>query len=134
PIYDGDFRSLRKGDDVLTIDLSRALELLSLPKGGRGRPAPLREVGKHPEDGEAIYLYSGRYGYYVKHGETTATVGKGEDFDPDAVSLEQALEALAAAPAKKNARSARAGARKAGATKKSRASKSASSKAARSEG
>lgn len=140
-VHDGDFRSLRKGDDVLTIDLSRALELLSLPKGGRGRPAPLREVGKHPEDGEAIYLYSGRYGYYVKHGETTATVGKGEDFDPDAVSLEQALEALAAAPAKKNARSARAGARKAGAsrpragaTKKSRASKSASSKAARSEG
>lgn len=100
-VHDGDFRSLRKGDDVLTIDLERALELLALPKGGRGRSAPLREVGKHPADGAPIYLYAGRYGYYVKHGETTATVGKGEDgFDPDALGLDQAVEALANAPAK----------------------------------
>lgn len=113
-VHDGDFRSLRKGDDVLTVDLSRALELLALPKGGRGRAAPLREVGKHPADGQPIHLYSGRYGYYVKHGETTATVGKGEEFDPESLTLETAVEALANAPAKK---AAKGGARKAGTRK-----------------
>lgn len=100
-VHDGDFRSLRKGDDVLEVDLQRALELLALPKGGRGRAAPLREVGKHPADGKPIHLYSGRYGYYVKHGETNATVAKaGADFDPQGLTLEQAVEALENAPKK----------------------------------
>lgn len=100
-VHDGDFRSLRKGDDVLAVDLPRALELLAMPKGGRGQVAPLKTVGNHPKDGKPILLYAGRYGHYVKHGETNATVAKaGAEFDADALTLEQAVEALEKAPKK----------------------------------
>src|SRR5690606_14763764 len=81
----------------------RALELLAQPKGrARGAaPEPLRTVGNHPEDGAPILLFSGRYGFYVKHGEKTATVGRGEGFDAEKLTVEQAVTALANAPDKK---------------------------------
>jgi DNA topoisomerase-1 len=102
-VHDGDFRSLKKEDDILTVGLDRALELLAQPKGrGRGAAAePLRTVGNHPADQQPIFLYSGRYGFYVKHGEKTATVSKGEGFDPEKLTIEQSVEALANAPEKK---------------------------------
>ena len=31
-------------------------------------------LGKHPEDGQAVALYSGKYGPYVKHGKVNATL------------------------------------------------------------
>ncbi|HET7463148.1 MAG TPA: type I DNA topoisomerase, partial [Longimicrobium sp.] len=63
-----DFRSLEKTDDVYTVGLARALELLSQPKGGRGQRKavePLRTLGAHPADGEPVTLWEGRYGPYV---------------------------------------------------------------------
>ncbi len=102
-VHDGDFRSLKKEDDVLAVGLDRALELLAQPKGRRGQATPLRELGPHPKDGSPVLLFSGRYGYYVKHGEKNATVGK-EDLDPNAVTLEQAVAALDQAPEGKKKR------------------------------
>lgn len=123
-VHDGDFRSLKKEDDVLTVDLARALELLAMPKGrGRGQAAPLRVVGEHPKDKQPINLYSGKFGFYVKHGDKTATVSKASDFDPEKLSLEEAITALDAAPAKK-----KAGARKAPAAKKASAAKKTTAK------
>ena len=64
-----DYRSIKPPDDVLTIGLDRALELLSQPKAARGRSktaTPLKELGAHPESGELINVYDGRYGPYVK--------------------------------------------------------------------
>ena len=44
-------------------------------KGARGAPsAPLRVLGNHPRDRQPIELHSGRYGPYVKHGATNATL------------------------------------------------------------
>ncbi len=56
--------SLPKGWTPDSIDLERALRLLSLP----------REVGAHPEDGEPILAGLGRYGPFVQHGKTYANV------------------------------------------------------------
>ncbi len=97
-VHDGDFRSLKKEDDVLAIALGRALELFAQPKGVRGRsaPTPLRVVGPHPADGKPIQMFSGKYGFYVKHGDLNATVGRAE-IDPATVTIEQALTALAEA-------------------------------------
>ncbi|MEM9448133.1 MAG: type I DNA topoisomerase [Cyanobacteria bacterium P01_E01_bin.6] len=91
-----DYRSLKKEDDVLTVSLDRALELLAQPKGGRGRrsAAPLKELGKHPDDGEPVNLFDGPYGLYVKHGKTNASLPEGET--ADSASLEKALELLSA--------------------------------------
>ena len=94
-----DYRSLKKEDDVLTVTLERALELLAQPKrgrgGGRGKTKePLRVLGNHPEDGEAIGVYDGPYGHYVKHGKTNASIPKDKDIEQ--VTLEEAVEWLAA--------------------------------------
>jgi DNA topoisomerase-3 len=80
-------------------------------KGRPQRTAALRAVGKHPADGAPVELYSGRYGPYVKHGGVNATVP--DAIKPDELTLEQALELLAAkggkaAPKAPKARAARA--------------------------
>ncbi len=92
-----DYRSIKGEDDVLTIQLPRALELLAQPKQGRGRRAaakPLKEIGAHPADKEPVNLHDGQYGPYVKHGKVSASIPKGRD--PMTVTLEEAVELLAA--------------------------------------
>ncbi len=90
-----DFRSLKAGDEVLTVTLERAVELLREPKLGRGRRAatPLRELGAHPADQQPVQLFEGRYGPYVKHGDLNASLPKGAA--PQAFTLEAAVQLLA---------------------------------------
>ncbi|MEG4118825.1 type I DNA topoisomerase [Microcoleus sp. N9_B4] len=92
-----DYRSIKPPDDVLTIELDRALELLSQPKAARGRSksaTPLKELGAHPESGELINVYDGRYGPYVKHGDINASLSKDESVEN--FTLQKALDLLAA--------------------------------------
>ncbi|MFP5272209.1 type I DNA topoisomerase [Coleofasciculus sp.] len=94
-----DYRSLKKEDDVLTISLERALEILSQPKKSKGgsrskSKTPLRELGAHPEDKEPVNIYEGPYGTYIKHGKTNA--GIPDDQSVEDITLEKALELLAA--------------------------------------
>ncbi|ACY48590.1 type I DNA topoisomerase [Rhodothermus marinus] len=83
------FASLKEEDDVFTIDLERALELLA-EKEARSRP--LRVLGTHPETGEPVEVWEGRYGPYVKHGRTNASLPEGRA--PEAITLEEALALL----------------------------------------
>lgn len=94
-----DYRSLKAADNVLTINLERALELLSEPKKGRSSTnskskAALRELGTHPEDGETINIYDGPYGPYIKHGKTNVSIPEGQTVED--VTLAAALNLLAA--------------------------------------
>ena len=92
-----DYRSLKAGDDVLTITLERALEMLAEPKAGRGKRGaskPIRELGAHPEDSEPVNIYDGPYGPYIKHGKVNASLPEGQTVE--AITMETALEALAA--------------------------------------
>ena len=92
------FASLSADDDVLTIGLNRAVTVLAEAKTGQRRgPQLLREVGPHPEGG-TIGLYRGRYGPYVSHEGVHASLPKGAD--PNAYSIEAAIELLAAQKAK----------------------------------
>jgi DNA topoisomerase I len=94
-----DYRSLKAADNVLTISLERALELLSEPKKGRSSTnskskAALRELGTHPEDGEAINIYDGPYGPYIKHGKTNVSIPEGQSVEN--ITLAEALNLLTA--------------------------------------
>jgi len=84
--------------DVLNVDLNTAVEMLKLAKR-RSAPTPLKELGPHPEDGEMIAIFEGRYGAYVKHGKINATIPK--DHDIESVRLEEACDWLTAKAAKK---------------------------------
>ncbi|MBM4074906.1 MAG: DNA topoisomerase I, partial [Planctomycetes bacterium] len=86
------FASLGKTDDVLTVELPRALELIAAKKS-KAVAAPLKELGKHPDDQESVAIYEGRYGTYVKHGKVNATIPK--DRDPMTLTLEEAIPLLA---------------------------------------
>ncbi|MFN9869871.1 MAG: type I DNA topoisomerase, partial [Cyanobacteriota bacterium] len=89
-----DYRSLKAEDDVLAVDLSRALDLLAQPKRGRGGRTALKDLGT-PEGGdEAIQLFDGPYGLYVKQGKVNASLPEGTT--ADTLTLEQAQELLAA--------------------------------------
>lgn len=93
-VHEKDFRSLKKDDDVYTVGLSRALELLSEEKKGRGGNKLLRTVCEHPIDKKPVEVFVGRFGPYVKHGKINATVPK--DLDPEKLTQEQALSLLVA--------------------------------------
>jgi DNA topoisomerase-1 len=92
-----EFRSLKASDDVLTVTLERALEILAEPKKpGRERKskAPLRELGLHPTDNEPVNIYDGPYGLYIKHNKTNVAIPEGQT--AESVTLETALDVLAA--------------------------------------
>lgn len=116
------FASLGKEDDVLTVDLERAMELITKKEN---KNKPLRELGKHPVSGEPIDVRDGRYGLYVKHGKTNATLPKGTEVEE--VTLTQAVELIQAkegskpkkkAPAKKKAAPKKTAAKKKAPAKK----------------
>lgn len=122
-----EFRSLEETDDVYTVSLERAKELLAQPKKSmrRARQAPkeLKNLGKHPESGAEVKILDGRYGPYVSDGETNASVPKGTQVE--AVTMAAAIELLnarAGMGGKKKAKKAKAAAKPA-AKKKSAAKK-----------
>ncbi len=96
------FASLTEKDDVLTVDLPRALELLEEKKA---KKKPLRVLGKHPETGEEIEVWAGKYGPYVKHKRLNASLPK--DGNPDTLTISEAVELLEARAAAKGSRKGR---------------------------
>ena len=75
--------SLPKGWDAATLDLARALQLLSLP----------RPIGPHPADGELVEAGLGRFGPFVKHGKTYANLPDMEEVFT--IGMNRAVELLA---------------------------------------
>ena len=117
--------SLKGDDDVLTIGLNRAVALIA---DARNRKPPARALGDHPEDGKPVTLKSGRFGPYVEHGALRANLPKG--VEADALTLDKAVEILAAKAARGG--TSKAGGKAAGraAAKKPAAKKTAAKKPA----
>ena len=110
------FASLKKEDDVLRVGLDRALALLA-EKEGKSRA--LRTLGPHPESGEPVEVFEGRYGPYVKHGRTNASLPK--DRTPEELTMEEAVELLAAREAGKKSKGKKSASSKKPAAKKTAA-------------
>jgi DNA topoisomerase-1 len=94
-MHDGKYATLETADDVFTVGINRAVDLLAQKKDRprRGQQNALRTLGDHPEGGK-IDVMSGRYGPYVKWGKVNATIPK--DQTPETISAEQAIALLAA--------------------------------------
>jgi DNA topoisomerase-1 len=96
------YANLDAADDVFTVGMNRAIDLIATKEAGGGKRfgraasggAPAGKVlGAHPDGGE-VTLLDGRYGAYVKWGTVNATIPKGAD--KDALTLEAALGIIAA--------------------------------------
>jgi DNA topoisomerase-1 len=96
------YANLPEVDEVWTIGMNRAVELLAAKAAGRGgrgaAAAPLKELGEHPEHGGPVQVMAGRYGPYVKWEKVNATLPK--DVAPEAVTMEQAVALIAEKAAK----------------------------------
>ena len=76
---------------MLEVGLNRAVALIADRKGGRAA-GPLKALGAHPADGKPVTVHNGRYGPYVKHGRTMASLPEGQA--PEDATLEAALPLL----------------------------------------
>lgn len=104
------YANLEATDDVFTIGMNRAVDLIATKEAGgkrfgRGAAPAGRALGDHPEGG-AVTVRDGRYGAYVNWGKVNATLPKGTDKDaialPEALALIEARIAITGdAPAKK---------------------------------
>ncbi len=98
-VHDGDFRSLKKEDDVYTVTLDRALELLAEEKKGRKSSRVLKELGTHPKDEKKIAVYDGKYGPYIKHGSKNISLPDDRKSKEEAekIDLDEAVKIIDAA-------------------------------------
>ncbi len=79
------YGSLDRDDDVLTVGINRAVDLLAR------KMANIRTLGTH-KDGQPVAVRKGRFGPFVQHGNTVANVPRGVAMEE--VTLEDALALL----------------------------------------
>jgi DNA topoisomerase-1 len=120
--HDKKYASIPADENVLNIGLNRAVDLIASAKSRGGGQPTGKEIGKHPDDDKPVTIHSGRYGPYVKHGKTNATIPN--DKDPETLSIEDALALI-------EARLAKAGTKKKPAKKKAAKKKTAKKKTAK---
>ncbi|OAM77396.1 type I DNA topoisomerase [Devosia elaeis] len=133
-LHDGKYANLPDVEEVFTVGLNRAVDLIAQKAagGGRGgRGAARAAIQTFEHDGGPITVRAGRYGPYVNQGKINATLPK--DLKPEDVTLEQAVAMIAAKAeaggGKKKAPAKKAAAKKP-AAKKAPAKKAAPKKAA----
>lgn len=93
-VHDGVFQSLEKSDDVLEVDLDRAVELLKKKsKKQKARTSSvIRDMGEHPENGEKIQIMTGRYGPYIKYGKKNISIPRNRD--PESLDMGAVLDLI----------------------------------------
>jgi DNA topoisomerase-1 len=81
------FGSLERDDNVLSIGMNRAVDLLAK------KMASVRNLGEHPKDKAPMSVRKGRFGPYVQHGNTVANLPRGVAMED--ISLDEAVALLA---------------------------------------
>ena len=97
--HDGTYANVESIEDVFTIGVNRAVTVLAEKRAGGGKSRfqraaalVLKELGEHPRDGGPMKVLSGKYGPYVSHNGTNATVPKAKD--PAQLTPEEAVTLL----------------------------------------
>lgn len=96
-LHDGKYANLPDVEEVFTVGLNRAVDLLAQKAAGgfkRGGGASVAAIQTFEHDNGPITVRAGRYGPYVNQGKVNATIPK--DVKPEDVTLEQAVQWIAA--------------------------------------
>ncbi|AGA32118.1 DNA topoisomerase I [Thioalkalivibrio nitratireducens DSM 14787] len=107
--YGRKFASLGPDDDVWSIELPRALEIVAEKKALDAQ----KHIQSFPDQG--IEVLNGRYGPYITDGTKNAKIPK--DREPASLTLEECRELLAAAPERRGRRGGKSGGKTADTTK-----------------
>ncbi len=101
--HDGKFVSIKKddGDDPLTIELDRAIELIEAKRKADAE----KFIAKFDEEEPVIEVLKGRWGPYIKIGKKNVKIPK--DVDPTTLTREDCLKLEKEAPKKTNKRTTR---------------------------
>src|SRR6056297_708304 len=75
-VHDDDFRSLKGEEELFTITLEEALEILARPKKGRGNSRIMRDFGRDEVLGKKVAIHNGRCGPYIKAGSKNVALHK----------------------------------------------------------
>ena len=89
---DSENRSLKKEDDVFKINLERAIEILSMPKLGRGGRVVLRDLGKPSNSNDSIQIFNGPYGMYAKFGKLNVSLPK--NIEIEKIEIKEVIKLL----------------------------------------
>jgi DNA topoisomerase I len=97
-LHNGLYANLESSDEVFTIGINRAVDMLAAkrakgPSMRRGAQ-PLKDLGPHPDGSGLVQVFNGKYGAYVKHGKTNATLTG--DKTPETITLDEAIALIAA--------------------------------------
>jgi DNA topoisomerase-1 len=111
------FASLDKDDDILSVGVNRAVDVIGK------KLASVRTVGPHPAGGDPVMVRKGRFGPYLQHGQRVANLPRAMTMED--ITLEQAVALLAEKgkelkpkPGKKGAKAAKPKAKPKAATAK----------------
>ncbi len=93
-VHDGDFRSIKSEEELFSITLDQALEILAKPKKGKGNSRVLRDFGKDEVLGKKLAVYNGKYGPYIKAGTKNVSLpeDKREQEAIDKLTVEEVRE------------------------------------------
>ena len=101
-LHAGKYANLPDVEEVFTVGLNRAVDLLAQKAAGGARfgrgATPIKAIKTFEHDDGAISVRDGRYGPYVNQGKINATLPK--SVKSEDVTLEQALELIAERAAK----------------------------------
>ena len=89
-LHNKKYKGLEKTDNILDINLERAIELIAKPTI-RGN-ATLKNFGEHPEEKKEITAHDGKYGFYVKCGKVNASLIGDQTIEN--LSLDEAIKLI----------------------------------------
>jgi len=94
-LHDGKYANLPDVEEVFTVGLNRAVDLLAQKAaGGFKRGGAVAAIATFEHANGPITVRGGKYGPYVNQGKINATIPK--DIKPEDVTVEQAVEWIAA--------------------------------------
>ena len=89
-LHDKKYKALEKTDNILDIELERAIELIAKPTQ-RGN-ATLKTFGEHPLEKKNITAHDGKFGQYVKCGKINASLLGDQTIE--SLSLEETIQLI----------------------------------------
>jgi DNA topoisomerase-1 len=93
-LHDGKYANLPDFEEIFTVGINRAVDLLAAKAAGGRRGAAIAAIQTFDHTDGPITVRSGKYGPYVNQGKVNATLPKG--VAPETVTLDQSIELITA--------------------------------------